>query len=98
MLKAISRFERRGIKPTVRQIHYHFTELKPARIPNIKKAYAKLDEYITDARKKGVIEWDRIQEDQRKTENDYPAYWHPEEIVDHNIGKLYHIKIFQTIV
>jgi hypothetical protein len=68
VLKAISRFERRGIKPTVRQIHYHFTELKPARIPNIKKAYAKLDEYITDARKKGVIEWGRIQEDQRKTE------------------------------
>jgi hypothetical protein len=44
VLKAISRFERRGIKPTVRQIHYHFTELKPPRIPNIKKAYSKLDE------------------------------------------------------
>ena len=71
MLKAISRFERRGIKPTVRQIHYHFIELKPPRIPNIKKAYSKLDEFITDARKKGVIEWGRIQEDQRETDNNY---------------------------
>src|SRR6266545_1016818 len=55
-------FESRGIQPTVRQIHYHFTQLKPGRIPNLKKCYQKLDSRITMLRERGIIEWGRIQE------------------------------------
>ena len=77
-----------GIPPTVRQIHYHFTQLKPPRIPNVKKCYQKLDEHITELRKQGSILWGRIQEDQRVTTNDYSDYWRAEEFVDDKIEKL----------
>jgi hypothetical protein len=81
-------FESWGIQPTVRQIHYHFTQLKPARIPNLKKCYQKLDSRITMLRETGIIEWGRIQEDQRVTDNAYRPYWHTEEFIDSKIGDL----------
>jgi hypothetical protein len=81
-------FESREIQPTIRQIHYHFVQLKPARIPNVKKCYQKLDEFITTQRERGYIEWGRIQEDQRITDNDYLPYWHTEEFIDNRIDKL----------
>ena len=53
--RVLNWFEGRGIQPTVRQIHYHFTQLKPARIPNMKKCYQKLDEFITRESMQGII-------------------------------------------
>jgi hypothetical protein len=81
-------FESRGIQPTVRQIHYHFTQLKPPRIPNVKNCYQKLDEFITRQRERGNIAWGRILEDQRVTDNDYRPYWHTEEFIDAKIDNL----------
>jgi hypothetical protein len=81
-------FESREIQPTVRQIHYHFTQLKPARIPNLKKCYQKLDSRITMLREREIIEWGKIQEDQRVTDNAYRQYRHTEEFVDSRIEDL----------
>jgi hypothetical protein len=86
--KALDWFQRRRIKPTIRQIHYYFTQLKPPRIPNVKKCYQKLDEFITELREQGHIAWGHIQGDQRVTENNYPDYWHPKEFVYNKIEKL----------
>ena len=72
---------------------HHFLEtgiarVKPARIPNVKKCYQKLDQFITRQREQGHIGWGRIKEDQRVTKNDYPVYWHTEEFVDYRIDDL----------
>ena len=73
--------------------NHHFLEtgiarVKPARIPNVKKCYQKLDQFITRQREQGHIGWGRIKEDQRVTKNDYPVYWHTEEFVDYRIDDL----------
>jgi hypothetical protein len=74
-------YRRRGIKPTLRSIHYNLTSTPELNLPNTPATYTQLSRFIVEARKDGRIPWDAIADNTRYTIGDY-HFTSPEDHVD----------------
>jgi hypothetical protein len=61
--KILTRYSRKGMSMTVRQIHYRL--VGEIQMPNTKKSYKRLVKVVTDARLAGLLDWDAVEDRHR---------------------------------
>lgn len=87
----LERFKEKGIKPSLRTIHYSLISRPELGLPNTRTTYGKLSEYIVEARKEGRIAWDALSDKTRYTMGDfYDYYVSPEKYIELAIRYLKH--------
>jgi hypothetical protein len=80
VIPKLADYKRRGIIPTLRTIFYFLYSLK--KLPNTPNSYAKIGDYIVEARKDGRISWDAIADETRRSiAGFYDFYVSPESYI-----------------
>lgn len=73
-------YRRKGVKPSLRSLHYNLISRPDLGLPNTESTYKQLGKYIVEARKEGRISWDALSDGTRYVIGDYD-YKSPDDYV-----------------